>query len=87
MDCDQIDVSYQMTRLQAFELALYNETRGRDFYAFVALDSPHPRARELAAEMAAEESVHVELVMRWVRLERVTDRRMPTDLDPPNLPG
>jgi rubrerythrin len=76
-----------MTPLQAFELALFNETRGRDFYAFVATDSPQPQVRTLAAEMAAEEDEHVELVTAWVERERLVATRMPEDLDPPNLQG
>jgi rubrerythrin len=87
VDCDDVGVNYLMTPLQAFELALFNETRGRDFYAFVATDSPQPQVRTLAAEMAAEEDEHVELVTAWVERERLVATRMPEDLDPPNLQG
>ena len=87
VDCDDFDVNYLMTPLQAFELALHNETRGRDFYAFVATDSPNPRVRALAAEMAAEENEHVELVTAWVRRERLVAAPVPEDLDPPNQLG
>jgi rubrerythrin len=87
IDCLHFDVSYLMTPLQALELALHNETRGRDFYAFVATDSTSPRVRALAAEMAAEESEHVELVTTWVRRERLVTIKVPEDLDPPNLQG
>jgi rubrerythrin len=87
VDCDDVDVTYLMTPLQAFELALYNEIRGRDFYAFVAADSPQPQVRALAAEMAAEERAHVELVTGWVERERLAPTRMPEDLDPPNQQG
>jgi rubrerythrin len=87
VDCDHFDVHYQMTPLQAFELALHNETRGRDFYAFVAIDSPSERVRLLAAEMAAEENEHVELVRVWVMRERLVTTTVPEDLDPPNLQG
>jgi rubrerythrin len=82
--CDHLDVTYLMTPLQAFELALYNETRGRDFYALVASDSPDPRVRALALEMAAEESEHVALVTAWVTRERGLHVPVPDDLDPPN---
>jgi hypothetical protein len=37
--------------------------------------------------MAAEESEHVELVMTWVRRERLVTIPVPEDLDPPNLQG
>ncbi|RKT45297.1 ferritin-like domain-containing protein [Thiocapsa rosea] len=87
VDCDDFDVSYLMTPLQALELALFNEIRGRDFYAFVATDSPQPRVRALAAEMAAEENEHVELVATWVERERLAPTRTPEDLDPPNQLG
>lgn len=87
VDCGQIDVGYLMTPLQAFELALHNEIRGREFYAFIATDSPDPRVRALAAEMAAEENEHVELVTTWVMRERLVGTHIPEDLDPPNEPG
>jgi rubrerythrin len=86
-DCDHLDVSYLMTPLQALELALLNETRGRDFYAFVAGDSPDRRVRALAAEMAAEESEHVALVTSWVLRERSVQVAVHEDLDPPNQLG
>ena len=45
------DLNYLMTPIQALRLALYNEIRGRDFYAQVAAGSPDAEVRQLAAEM------------------------------------
>lgn len=80
------DMHYLMTRCQALELALYNEIRGRDFYARVAAGSVDPAVREAAAEMAAEEDTHVALLREWVAREACTAEIRPPDLDPPNMP-
>lgn len=85
-DCDDTEVSYLMTSLQALELALLNEIRGHDFYAQVAGLSPTPRVRALASEMAAEESDHVELLREWLTRERQNTTSSLDDLDPPNMP-
>mgnify|MGYP001825408058 CR=1 FL=1 len=85
-DCLDGEVSYLMTAVQALDLALHNEIRGRDFYAHVACDSPHPAVRQLAAEMAEEESEHVELLKDILAKETHTVEATPSDLDPPNIP-
>jgi rubrerythrin len=83
---DEHEVSYLMTPVQALTLALHNETRGRDFYAEVAANSPDPRVRTLAGEMAEEENAHVELLKDWLIKESHRDAPAPADLDPPNMP-
>jgi rubrerythrin len=75
-----------MTALQALELALHNEMRGRDFYAHVAMSSPNPDVRRLAGEMAEEESEHVDLLKDWLAKETHSQEPAPLDLDPPNIP-
>jgi rubrerythrin len=80
------DVSYLMDKCQALELAMHNEVRGRDFYAEVAATTTDPQVRAAAAEMAAEEDTHVELLRQWISHE-ACDRVDPmSDLDPPNMP-
>ena len=87
VDCGHAKISYLMTTVQVLEIALLNETRSRDFYAWVAVDSPDPKVRALAAEMADEEGGHVVLLEAWINEE--TERQIdPTeDLDPPNVLG
>ena len=85
-DCLNEEVNYLMTAVQALDLALHNEIRGRDFYAHVACGSPHPAVRQLAGEMAEEESEHVELLKDLLAKETHTDENIPPDLDPPNMP-
>lgn len=79
------DASYLMNRLQALELALHNEVRGRDFYAAVADHSPHRDVCALAREMAAEEQEHVDLLRQWIAWEGAPAQPQ-EDLDPPNIP-
>lgn len=80
------EVSYLMTTVQTLTLALETESCGRDFYACVAAHSPHPEVRRLAAEMAEEESGHVELIAGWLERERLNAAPPLEDLDPPNMP-
>ena len=80
------DVHYMMTKCQALELALHNEIRGRDFYAQVANGSSDPAVREAAAEMAAEEETHVNMLRAWVAREACVAESRPPDLDPPHMP-
>jgi rubrerythrin len=85
-DCpDDVEVSYLMTPQQALQIALHNETRGRDFYAHVAASSPTPQVRRIAGEMAEEEDEHVALLKARLDTEDLAVA-VPTDLDPPNMP-
>ena len=80
------DAHYLMNQRDALELALHNETRGRDFYTQVAASSPNPDVQRIAAEMASEENTHVEMLKVW--LARMEDDPTPPrdDLDPPHMP-
>lgn len=86
IDCDQVAIDYLMTPLQALELALLNERRGREFYAHVASGSPDRRVRALASEMAEEEGAHVDLLGEWLGRARQGASARPEDWDPPNTP-
>ncbi len=79
------EVNYLMDTRQAIEFALHNESMGRDFYAYVAGSSPDVEVQRLAAEFAAEESEHVNLLKEW--LDNLTDPDVIPldDLDPPNV--
>lgn len=79
------DANYLMNRLQALELALHNEVRGRDFYETVAGQSPHAEVCALAREMAAEEEEHVDLLRHWIAREGAAAPPQ-EDLDPPHIP-
>lgn len=80
------DAHYMMSKCQALELALHNEVRGRDFYAEVAEKSPDTEVRKVAAEMAAEEDTHVEMLKSWFERESCEFQGVQDDLDPPNMP-
>ncbi len=80
------DANYLMNKRQALELALHNETRGRDFYGQVAVTSPDSAVRRIAQEMAEEEDEHVVLLRQWIAREAGTGGAPQEDLDPPNIP-
>jgi rubrerythrin len=80
-------ISYQMTAVQALELALHNETRGQAFYAHTAALSADAEVRQLATEMSAEEAVHVEMLRDLLEHERGRGETALDDLDPPHIPG
>ena len=86
-DCLHGDVSYQMSAVQALELALHNETRGHAFYAHTASDSDDAEVRELAAEMSAEEAEHLKLLEDLLAQEHHRDDAPLEDLDPPHMPA
>ncbi|MFZ1573639.1 MAG: ferritin family protein [Chromatiaceae bacterium] len=80
------DLNYLMTPIQALRLALYNEIRGRDFYAKVAAGSPDAEVRQLAAEMVEEENEHAALLVERLAKMDPTRAERVEDLDPPNMP-
>lgn len=78
------DAHYLMTTNQAMEIALFNESRGRDFYREVADNTPNEAVKKLAVEMAEEEGWHVEMLREWqagLEVQQPQD-----DFDPPNIP-
>jgi rubrerythrin len=83
-DCGGGEIHYMMTVRQALEVALLNETRGRDFYAAVGRESPDPQVRALAVEMAAEETEHVDILTAWLQKHVEHPNAALEDLDPPN---
>jgi rubrerythrin len=87
VDCGHANISYLMTTVEVLEVALLNETRSRDFYAWVAVDSPDREVRALAAEMADEEAGHVLLLDVWIKDEAQRQDAPTEDLDPPNVLG
>ena len=86
-DCLDPGVSYEMSTLQALEIALHNERRGHAYYAHFAASASDPEARGLAAEMAAEEAEHVTMLEQMLAEERHRHRAPPDDLDPPHIPA
>jgi len=86
-DCLHGDLSYQMTAAQALDLALSNESRGQAFYAHVAQTSNDAEVRRLAAEMAAEELEHLDMLTAMLAPEHRRDDDRPQDLDPPHIPA
>jgi len=81
------EVHYLMSRRQALQLALHNESRGHAFYLQVAEGSANAEVRQLAAEMAAEEGAHVQMLRQWLAQEGDSEPVTQDDLDPPCQPG
>jgi len=84
-DCSEM-VNYLMTARQALDIAMHNEIRGRDFYAWVARESPDAEVRRLAGEMADEEQEHVDLLQTMLERKDLSSEPPLEDLDPPNMP-
>jgi rubrerythrin len=62
---DIADVDYLMSAPRALKIAMGNEQRAHDFYREIGEHSPDESVRELAAEFAAEELEHLELLQEW----------------------
>ncbi|KAA3620824.1 MAG: rubrerythrin [Proteobacteria bacterium] len=77
---------YLMTPWHALRFALKNETRGRDYYARVAVESSNPDVAAIAREFADEESEHVRLVREWLVVVAPPEHDWDLELDPPNQP-
>ncbi|MCU7904839.1 MAG: ferritin family protein [Candidatus Thiodiazotropha sp. (ex Epidulcina cf. delphinae)] len=78
------EASYMMTTTQAMKIALFNETRGRDFYLQVAENTSNEEVKKIASEMAEEEGRHVEMLREWQT--GLAEEKPLEDLDPPNMP-
>ncbi|MGD8346020.1 MAG: hypothetical protein PVI83_02160, partial [Lysobacterales bacterium] len=63
-----------------------NEKRARDFYADIAANAPDEGVRELAAEFAAEEQEHLDLLIAWREKIPESDDETLYDPDPPHMP-
>ena len=78
------DAHYLMNTRQALKIARHNEREGQHFYAQVAENSSNPEVSRLAAEFAAEEAEHVQLLDHWLINLTEPDSPPLEDLDPPN---
>lgn len=79
-------VHYLMNRAKALSLAMENEQRAHDFYAAISREAPSAEVRELAAEFAAEEQEHLDLLIEWRKRIPETEEETPFDPDPPHMP-
>ena len=80
------ELHYLMQPWHALELALNNEKRAEKFLAGIAKSAKTPaEVRKLAAEMAAEETEHVQLIKAWMKRVPKPDREWNRDPDPPFL--
>lgn len=83
---DYAGVHYRMRPAHALQLAMHNETRGRDYYQMIADDSPNPAVRLLAQEFADEESGHVAMLQKWIDRTDSPPEEWDEDPDPPHMP-
>ena len=75
---------YLMTAHHALKMALICEVQGQKYYAAVAAETKDPRVATLAAEFAAEEGGHVDLVRQWLQRYPAPPEGWDEDPDPPN---
>ncbi len=80
------DAHYLMNTAHALQLAMENERRARDFYASVAEHSPDAEVRRLAAEFAAEEAEHLQLLRDWLARCPDDPEHWPDDPDEAHMP-
>lgn len=76
---------YLMTAHHALQLALAAERRAEQFYAHIAASSDRPDICAQAAEFAAEEAEHAEILVRWLARTPQPVRGWAADPDPPNV--
>jgi rubrerythrin len=79
-------VNYLMTDTQALRIAMGNEQRAHDFYFEISKLSPDEAVRALAAEFAAEEKEHLELLEKWLAKYPESTEEVPFDPDPAHMP-
>jgi rubrerythrin len=77
------EMHYLMQPHQALTLALAAERRAHEFYEAAVVHSPNEEIRALAAEFAAEEAEHVQLVLDWLQRYPEPDPDWDEDMDPP----
>ena len=83
---DIADVNYLMSITRALKIAMGNERRAHDFYHEISEHSPDAGVRALAAEFAAEELEHLELLQEWqARISDSADE-FAFDPDPAHMP-
>jgi len=77
------DLHYLMTPHHALTLALKGEQNAAAMFETLAAQAPDPTVRRLAAEMAAEEREHIELIKVWLAKFPEPDADWHDDPDPP----
>jgi rubrerythrin len=80
------NVSYLMNTAQALQIAMGNEQRAHDFYDQVSRESRIPEVAAMAAEFAAEEQEHLELLREWMAKTKTSVDEELFDTDPVNMP-
>jgi len=83
---DVADVNYLMSIAHALKIATGNERRAHDFYQDISKNSPNADVRTLAAEFAAEELEHLELLQEWQARIAGSADEFAFDPDPPHMP-
>jgi len=83
---DSDEVHYLMNRAQALRLAMENEQRAHDFYAEISREAPNAEVRKLAAEFAAEEREHLDLLIAWREKIPESEDEPLIDPDPAHMP-
>ncbi|HET7362981.1 MAG TPA: ferritin family protein [Burkholderiales bacterium] len=78
-------VHYLMQPYHALEIALRNELRAEQYFERIARSDAPPSVRAAAAEMAAEEREHVELVRAWMKRVPQPSAGWDDDPDPPRI--
>ncbi len=79
------DLHYLMTPHHALTLALKGEQGAAAMFEALASEAADPVVRKLAAEMAAEEREHVQLIKTWLAKYPEPDADWHDDPDPPML--
>jgi rubrerythrin len=73
-------VHYLMQPYHALDIALRCEMRAQEYYETIGREVTDPQVRAAAAELAAEEREHVELIRQW--MQRVPQPKPQWDEDP-----
>lgn len=80
---DFSDIHYRMTAFHALRLALAGEERAHQFFRDLSLISVTPKVRELAAEFAEDEQMHIEMVQTFLAKQPLPGEDWDDDPDPP----
>jgi len=83
---DTRDLHYQMTPVQALNLALSSELKAQVFYRDIADNGASEEIRTLANEFALEEAEHVQLLQARLKITPAVGKDWGADLDPPHMP-
>ena len=83
---DYGEVHYMMKPAHALQVAMCNETRGRDYYQTVANECPNEDVRKLAQEFADEETCHMGMLQDLIDHTGSPPENWDEDPDPPQTP-